>query len=97
MDMIADRVLATRAATSQEHDEEGRRVNRTLGMASLGGATLGAAPRRGGGEPYHQGLAGSACERWAVYKAGFQRPRPRYIVAPQRARMAERKRWQLEP
>ena len=40
MDMIADRVLATRAATWQEHDDEGRRVNRTLGMASLGGATL---------------------------------------------------------
>jgi formate dehydrogenase major subunit len=40
MDMIADRVIATRAATWQEHDAEGRRVNRTLGMASLGGATL---------------------------------------------------------
>jgi len=40
MDMIADRVLATRAATWQDHDDEGRRVNRTLGMASLGGATL---------------------------------------------------------
>jgi formate dehydrogenase major subunit len=40
MDMIADRVIATRAATWQEHDADGRRVNRTLGMASLGGATL---------------------------------------------------------
>jgi formate dehydrogenase major subunit len=40
MDMIADRVVATRAATWQEHDDEGRRVSRTLGMASLGGATL---------------------------------------------------------
>ena len=40
MDMIADRVLATRAATWQDHDAEGRRVNRTLGIASLGGATL---------------------------------------------------------
>ena len=40
MDMIADRVIATRAATWQDHDAEGRRVNRTLGMASLGGATL---------------------------------------------------------
>jgi hypothetical protein len=36
-------------------------------------------------------LAGSACERWAVYKAGFQSARdPRYIVEPQRARMAAR-------
>jgi hypothetical protein len=34
-------------------------------------------------------LAGSACERWAVYKAGFQSARdPRYIVGPQRARLA---------
>jgi formate dehydrogenase major subunit len=40
MEMIAERVLTTRAQTWQEHDEQGRRVNRTLGFASLGGATL---------------------------------------------------------
>jgi formate dehydrogenase major subunit len=40
MEMIADRVIKTRAETWQEHDEQGRRVNRTLGFASLGGATL---------------------------------------------------------
>jgi formate dehydrogenase major subunit len=40
MEMIAERVLATRAQTWQEHDGQGRRVNRTLGFASLGGATL---------------------------------------------------------
>jgi formate dehydrogenase major subunit len=39
MDMIADRVLATRTATWQE-SHEGKRVRRTLGFASLGGATL---------------------------------------------------------
>jgi formate dehydrogenase major subunit len=39
MDMIADRVLATRKATWQE-THEGKRVRRTLGFASLGGATL---------------------------------------------------------
>src|SRR6185437_8359594 len=39
MDMIADRVLATRAATWQE-TFGGKRVARTLGFASLGGATL---------------------------------------------------------
>ena len=39
MDMIADRVLATRRQTwEDEHD--GQRVRRTLGFASLGGATL---------------------------------------------------------
>jgi hypothetical protein len=36
-------------------------------------------------------LAGSACERWAVYKAGFQSARdPKYVVGPQRARLAAR-------
>ena len=39
MDMIADRVIETRRRTWEwEHD--GRRVRRTLGIASLGGATL---------------------------------------------------------
>jgi formate dehydrogenase major subunit len=39
MDRIADRVITTRNETWQAH-QAGRRVNRTLGMASLGGATL---------------------------------------------------------
>ncbi len=40
MEMIADRVLAARAATWEENDEEGRPLRRTLGISSLGGATL---------------------------------------------------------
>ena len=40
MDMVADRVIAARDAGWQEHDAEGRRLNRTLGFAHLGGATL---------------------------------------------------------
>jgi formate dehydrogenase major subunit len=40
MGMIADRVLATRRETWQDFDDEGRRLNRTEGFASLGGATL---------------------------------------------------------
>ncbi|MFI6514927.1 formate dehydrogenase [Spirillospora sp. NPDC050679] len=39
MEMVVDRVLATRADTWQDEDD-GVRVNRTLGIASLGGATL---------------------------------------------------------
>jgi formate dehydrogenase major subunit len=39
MDMIADRVIATRKAGWQER-YGGKRVARTLGIASLGGATL---------------------------------------------------------
>ena len=40
MDMIADRVIATRAATWQDADAEGRPLRRTMGIGSLGGATL---------------------------------------------------------
>jgi len=40
MAMIADRVVAARAATWQDTDEHGRPLNRTLGISSLGGATL---------------------------------------------------------
>jgi len=39
MDMIADRVVETRRAYWQD-EAEGKRVNRTMGFASLGGATL---------------------------------------------------------
>jgi len=39
MDMIADRVIKTRRETWQD-EEDGRRVFRTMGIASLGGATL---------------------------------------------------------
>jgi formate dehydrogenase major subunit len=40
MDMIADRVLDARARGWQWADEKGSRLRRTLGIASLGGATL---------------------------------------------------------
>jgi hypothetical protein len=40
MEMIADRVVDTRARTWQDVDDQGRKVRRTLGFASLGGATL---------------------------------------------------------
>ncbi len=40
MDMIAERVIAAREAGWQDVDERGWRVDRTLGFAHLGGATL---------------------------------------------------------
>jgi formate dehydrogenase major subunit len=40
MDMIAERMIAARENHWQERDEHGRRVDRTLGFAHLGGATL---------------------------------------------------------
>ena len=40
MEMIADRVLAARKKGWQDNNKDGKRVNRTMGIASLGGATL---------------------------------------------------------
>lgn len=40
IDMIADRFLASRRNTWQDRDAQGRSLNRTMGIASLGGATL---------------------------------------------------------
>ena len=40
MDMIAERLIAARENGWQDTDDEGRRVDRTLGFAHLGGATL---------------------------------------------------------
>ena len=40
MDMIAERVVAARENGWQDTDDEGRQVDRTLGFAHLGGATL---------------------------------------------------------
>jgi formate dehydrogenase major subunit len=40
MDMIAERVIAAREDGWQDLDDEGHRVDRTLGFAHLGGATL---------------------------------------------------------
>ena len=40
MEMIADRVLKARNDSWQEFDEKDRKVRRTMGIASLGGATL---------------------------------------------------------
>jgi formate dehydrogenase major subunit len=39
-DMIADRVIGARADTWEDRDQKGRSLNRTRGIAFLGGATL---------------------------------------------------------
>ena len=40
LDMIADRFIESRRRGWQDHDDHGRPVRRTMGVASLGGATL---------------------------------------------------------
>ena len=39
-DMIVDRILDSRTKRWQDSDEHGRPLRRTMGLASLGGATL---------------------------------------------------------
>lgn len=39
-DKIADRIIETRRRTWQDTDAQGNKLNRTMGFASLGGATL---------------------------------------------------------
>ena len=40
LDMVADRFIESRRRTWQQRDDQGRLVRRTMGIASLGGATL---------------------------------------------------------
>jgi formate dehydrogenase major subunit len=40
IDMVADRFIESRRRTWQERDDQGRLLRRTMGIASLGGATL---------------------------------------------------------
>jgi formate dehydrogenase major subunit len=40
IDMVADRFIESRRRTWQQHDDEGRLLRRTMGIAALGGATL---------------------------------------------------------
>jgi formate dehydrogenase major subunit len=40
IDMVADRFLESRRNTWQQRDAKGRLLRRTMGIASLGGATL---------------------------------------------------------
>jgi formate dehydrogenase major subunit len=40
IDMVAERFIESRRRTWQDRDEQGRTLRRTMGIASLGGATL---------------------------------------------------------
>jgi formate dehydrogenase major subunit len=102
MDMIAERVIQTRRETWEDVDEQGRTLRRTLGIASLGGATLDNAAgavtmlrlgRQRGGAVGAGALllAGSLAERFAIFRAGLESARdPRYTIVPQRQRVDQR-------
>jgi formate dehydrogenase major subunit len=40
IEMVADRIIETRRRTWQQRDDKGRLLHRTMGIATLGGATL---------------------------------------------------------
>ena len=69
------------------------RASRALNV--LGAATLALAGRRSRAAAAAGGvavMAGAICERWAVFKAGFESARdPKYTVGPQRARLERRR------
>jgi polysulfide reductase-like protein len=74
---------------------EGRRFARaSRALNALGAATLALAGRRRRAAAVAGGaalVAGALCERWAVFRAGFQSARdPKYTVGPQRARLEQR-------
>jgi hypothetical protein len=66
--------------------------NAGLGLTSAGALVLATAGRRRAGALAGGAatLAGAACERWAVFRAGFESARdPKYTVLPQRQRLEQ--------
>ena len=79
-----------------ERETAGKLARVSKACTAAGAAALATTGRRsraaavGGGALV---LAGELALRWSVFKAGFQSARdPRYVVTPQRDRVAARKR-----
>jgi hypothetical protein len=74
--------------------EAGKFAWAARGLSTAGAALLATKGRRSRGAAALGGAlvcAGELCLRWSVYKAGFQSARdPKYVVEPQRQRIAER-------
>jgi hypothetical protein len=72
---------------------DARRLTRAArALTAGGGAAMALVGRRRAGAAAAGALllAGSACQRWAVFKAGVESARdPKYTVVPQRARLSE--------
>ena len=71
----------------------GRAARAAKALAAAGGLVMAATGRRRAGAAAGAALmlAGAMATRWSVYKAGFQSAAdPKYVVEPQRARMAAR-------
>jgi formate-dependent nitrite reductase membrane component NrfD len=80
---------------SYEEGEAGKLDKISSALTLAGGALMARAARRRPGAVVAGTLllAGAACKRWAVFKAGFASAEdPHQTVAPQRQRVEERKR-----
>src|SRR5215218_1176868 len=81
-------------AEPYEQDEADRYDKIAKGLSSLGAAVTAFGGRKSRLAAIAGGaliLAGAACERWSVFKAGFQSARdPKYTVMPQRERLESR-------
>jgi formate-dependent nitrite reductase membrane component NrfD len=71
----------------------GRYSQAARGLTAAGAMLLATRAKRSRAEAVTAGtllLAGAVCERWSVFKAGFQSASdPKYTIGPQRARVAE--------
>jgi hypothetical protein len=90
---VMERRLGPLVAEPYREGPSGRYAKLSKGLTVAGGAVLALAGRRrfgaiAGGVLL---LAGGACQRWAVFKAGFASARdPKYTVVPQRKRVEAR-------
>jgi hypothetical protein len=74
--------------------DAGRYARAAKALTAAGAVTLaafGPRSRAAGALGAAAVLAGAACERWSVFRAGFQSARdPKYVVKPQRERVVSR-------
>ena len=69
----------------------GKAAKALIGAGAVGLGTLGRKSRAVAAASAAAVLAGAALERWSVFRAGFQSAEdPKYVVGPQRERVAAR-------
>jgi hypothetical protein len=88
---VMRRRLGELLAEPYERDEAGRNAKLAKILSGAGGAMMGLAGRKRRSAAIAGGaliLAGAACERWSIFRAGFQSARdPKYTIRHQRERL----------
>jgi formate-dependent nitrite reductase membrane component NrfD len=97
VELVAVEVMKRRLGKflAEPYEQEAGRYDRLAkALSGLGAAVMGLGARKRRSVAFAGGaliLAGAVCERWSVYKAGFQSARdPKYTVMPQRERLEAR-------